>query len=351
MMTNYQLDKKIDDFIDWLLKEPKDKDEIKRRAVYLLDNVYKNGYRHSYANITAVLIKFRKQNDNPDCLDVLGANIQIFKDIIEELEREQYSSEQLKPLTKLYDHVTLEHTRANYLNIISNEQKRLENSISKATKQFKNEVEILKKERENLKQEISTVKEEIENLKKERNKLKRELDEAEKLKPEVITIIGIFSAITLAFVGGMSFTSSTLSSINQSSIYRLIFIASICGLVMFNTIFCLMYIIAKMLGKNIYARCLNSSKDCFDETCEKSCSSIERIRRRLPYIYWINILLIGMLFLDFVAWLYDLKFISIVFRRYIAGISENIVCFMSGGFSLLIIFMLGYLFYKIFKSK
>ena len=237
-------------------------------------------------------------------------------------------------MIKLYDHVTLEHTRANYLNIILNKQRQLEINITRATEQFRTEVK---------------------ELEEERNKLKRELDEAEKLKPEVITIIGIFSAITLAFVGGMSFTSSTLANINQSSVYRLIFIASICGLVMFNTIFCLMYIIAKMLGKNIYARCLNSSKDCFDETCEKSCSSIERIRRRLPYIYWINILLIGMLFFDFVAWLYDLKFMSIIFRRYIAQIPECFVCIISWGciiaVTIFIFVGLKYLFCKMFNSK
>lgn len=333
MMIDYNLEQKINAFVEKLLESRQKRDEIKNAAKTLIEEVYSKNYRHSYASITSTIIHFKQTNDNPDCLETLGYNIQCLIEIIGDL-KDNYTLEELKPLIKLYDHINLEINRANYLKVISDEQEQLKKNIDEA----KIEIE---RERNKLEDVIKNLKKEIEN--------------AEKLKPEIITVIGIFSAITLAFVGGMSFTSSTLANIEKASIYRTIFIACICGLVMFNTVFCLMYIVAKILNRNIYAKCLESTKDCFSEKCDKFCSSMERIRKRLPYIYWINILLISLLFFDFIAWLYDIKFMSTIFRKYIAQIPEGFVEFISWAciilIPILIIWILKYLLCKLFCFK
>ena len=57
---------------------------------------------------------------------------------------------------------------------------------------------------------------------------------------EYITILGIFAAIILAFVGGITFSSSVLQNMADVSIYRLLLVVNILGFVLTNTIYLLM---------------------------------------------------------------------------------------------------------------
>lgn len=76
-----------------------------------------------------------------------------------------------------------------------------------------------------------------------KNNLKTEIKGIEK---EYISILGIFSSVVLAFVGGMAFSSSVLENINKASIYRTILIALIIGFVFFNIIHLMIYFICKI---------------------------------------------------------------------------------------------------------
>lgn len=89
----------------------------------------------------------------------------------------------------------LEISRINYLD-------QLNGKLFELVKQFqKNQMEF---------QELMV------KLDKSNNRLTRTHKVTQNLKVEVITIMGIFSAIMLAFVGGTSFTSSTLTRIQHS---------------------------------------------------------------------------------------------------------------------------------------
>lgn len=57
---------------------------------------------------------------------------------------------------------------------------------------------------------------------------------------QYITILGIFASIVLAFTGGIAFSTSVLSNIDKASIYRLVFVTSLLGFILFNTI-CVMF--------------------------------------------------------------------------------------------------------------
>lgn len=57
---------------------------------------------------------------------------------------------------------------------------------------------------------------------------------------EYISILGIFAAIVLAFVGGMTFSTSVLQHIADVSIFRLLLISDFIALVMVNAIYILM---------------------------------------------------------------------------------------------------------------
>ena len=68
----------------------------------------------------------------------------------------------------------------------------------------------------------------VESLNKEKISLH---EEVKRIEREYITILGIFAAIMLAFVGGFTFSTSVLNNINKADVYTLTLIALIIGLV------------------------------------------------------------------------------------------------------------------------
>ena len=303
-------DFKISKFKRDLNQDILSKNDIKQRINLLLEEVYNGDYRHSYAMIAGILVEIKiSSNDKTEVFTCLSENLQVVKEIVD--ENLEYDSRLVK-INKLYDHITLEITRFNYLDQVVGRQSDL----------------------------INKVIEQREIFDKTTEKLNKDLKDVESLKPEIISIIGIFSAITLAFIGGMTFTSSTLTSINEASAYKVIF----------NTIFCLIYIISKMINKNIFSRCSKSNNDCLTGICNENCFAYKKIQYRLPYVYWINFILISILCLDFVAWLCDLKSLAIVFRGYIAQIPVIVVDILNWSLIylpiIIIICYLGFNFYN-----
>ena len=71
------------------------------------------------------------------------------------------------------------------------------------------------------------------------------------MQSEYITILGIFASIVLAFTGGMTFSTSVLENISSSSIYRIIVISLILGLILFNVIWLLIDFLRDINGKTI----------------------------------------------------------------------------------------------------
>ena len=78
--------------------------------------------------------------------------------------------------------------------------------------------------------------------------LKNEIKGIEK---EYISILGIFAAIVLAFVGGITFSSSVLQNIGSVSIYRLLIVVVLLAFVLVNVIWLLVKFIAEINSKNM----------------------------------------------------------------------------------------------------
>ncbi len=78
--------------------------------------------------------------------------------------------------------------------------------------------------------------------------LKNEIKSVEK---EYISILGIFASIVLAFVGGITFSSSVLQNIASVSIYRLLIVIVLLAFVLVNVIWLLIKFIAEINDKNI----------------------------------------------------------------------------------------------------
>lgn len=73
-----------------------------------------------------------------------------------------------------------------------------------------------------------------ENIK---NEIQKDIKRIEK---KYITILGIFAAIVLAFVGGITFSSSVLQNMASVSVYRLFLVIDFLGFVLINVIYLLM---------------------------------------------------------------------------------------------------------------
>lgn len=63
--------------------------------------------------------------------------------------------------------------------------------------------------------------------------------------------MGIFASIVLAFVGGITFTTSVLQNIDKVSVFRLILTVDVIGEVLVNVIYLLISFILKINDKDI----------------------------------------------------------------------------------------------------
>lgn len=86
-------------------------------------------------------------------------------------------------------------------------------------------------------------------LEKSINSAKIDLQETVKgMEREYISILGIFASIMIAFVGGMTFSTSVLNNIASVSIYRLLIVTDLLAFVLFNTIIILLKFIFAING-------------------------------------------------------------------------------------------------------
>lgn len=142
--------------------------------------------------------------------------------------------------------------------------------------------------------EVSVTLKKMDKLLHKVKKFKNEISNA---KSEYITILSIFAAVMVACIGGVSCFGNTGKSLMEASMYRFFVFISFVGLVIGNVTFILLYMVARITDKKIYVNCeCASNRDKNDEcgvcACNISCSSLQRIKNRLPYIFWYNIVCI-----------------------------------------------------------
>lgn len=73
--------------------------------------------------------------------------------------------------------------------------------------------------------------------------------EAKSMQKEYIAILGIFASIVLAFTAGIVFSSKVLEFMHLSSIYRIIIVTLIIGIVIINILYGLFYYIGKIVNE------------------------------------------------------------------------------------------------------
>ena len=253
-----------------------DKTEVRRVALELKE-IYTSDFRHSYSEFFPLILHIQDEKTEYS-LDFLSENLESLRTYVETdfLDGTNEFKDMHKNFDKLCDHLNLEIGRVTYY---SQNEKRTED---------------LSKRMESANKDMCEAAIKLEKASKK----------AESIQTELLSILSIFAAIVIAFSGGLSFLGGTLSGASDTYICKMILLLLMCGFVLFNTIFLLMYLVGKIIGRSIYANCM--SEGC---TCKKGdkpkCNGINRIRKRLPYVFYINILMLILTIADIVVWCVD----------------------------------------------
>ena len=248
-----------------------------RRAALELKEIYSSDFRHSYSEFFPLILHIQDEKTEYS-LDYLSENLESLRTYVDTdfLDGTKEFKDMNKNFDKLCDHLNLEIGRVTYY---SQNEKRTED---------------LSKRMESANKDMGEATIKLEKASKK----------AESIQTELLSILSIFAAIVIACSGGLSFLGGTLSGASETYICKMILLLLMCGFVLFNTIFLLMYLVGKIIGRSIYANCI--SEDC---TCKKGdkpkCNGINRIRKRLPYVFYINVLMLILTIADIAAWCVD----------------------------------------------
>lgn len=199
-----------------VLKEEKDRKAFFCRfeAVYHVPQGEK-AFRHFYSDIFSVLTRLKQENGLGD-VDILAQNLSVLR---QEYRPSNPDGEgQLIDISdclkKLWDHVSLDVARMGYSD--------------------KGDDEI--KKQEAIQNTLADINKKLETTQTNLNKMDESLQNSQK---EYVAILGIFASVVLAFMGGLSFSSSVLESISKISIYRAATITLLIGLVLVNVLYLL----------------------------------------------------------------------------------------------------------------
>lgn len=316
-MDEKEKNSQLNELIDELCKKDfsKDKDKIDL-WITKLNKIYANNYRHTYSEI---FLKIQNiiSKDNSETLEILGENLNVLGASINLKLSENSDDANLKNTSdsfkKFSDHINLEIGRYNFLQAHFENNKN--NDISTVTTNPD-----ISKEVDSIKKRLDMVSKDVDNIRPITTQAQKELDnldsKLENNKISSITTLTIFSAVVLAFSGGITFEAGIFKGMADSSSYRLIFTIALTGFILFNTIFALLYLVGKLAGKSISTKCKYWCKSndknlkinvCNDGFCNKQCHSVSvfcRIFHKYSYVALINIILIWTMYIDFLLWLF-----------------------------------------------
>ena len=282
-----------------------------------LNKVYSNEYRHTYSDIffkiQQIMSDTLSNNDASDAevLEVLGENLNVLGNRIDELAAQNSDDANYKNTVSGYkkfsDHIRLEIGRYNFIKSRFTGTAADGNS-GKATDEHSaiDAERILK-----LEQAVNAIRPRVAQAQKQLDSLDGKL---ESNKISSITTLTIFSAVILAFSGGITFESGIFQGMVASTSYRLVFTIALSGFILFNTIFALLYLVGKMAGKRISTKCkymvnaddnYNQCQSCGDGYCTKECAEVSiacRIFHKYSYVLAIDAILLYILYTDFFLW-------------------------------------------------
>lgn len=194
------------------------------RNVYLNNNGKDNGFRHRYSSISKIIYEteFSESRDTDyynDTAQLLAENIDIIYHKVENQENRHF----YRMVAKLWDHINLEVQRINYNSNLNKYQDKLFGFLSKSVVSARSDVD------KNV--------EEVTKISDRSKKLEERLQRTQK---DYIAILAIFSAVIIAFSGGLGFATGSFSALADVEMSKLICLVSLVGLVLVNLIYILL---------------------------------------------------------------------------------------------------------------
>lgn len=229
----------------------------------------KEAFRHYYSDIFSVLSRIQ-QGDQPGSIDVLGQNLM---ELRKRYKPVNYDSDNKlidisDNIRKLYDHVSLDIARMGYSDTADRrllQEDTIEN-IQGQIDRIRSEVE----EASQIRREINEANQQIEKFE----------DRMKDTQKEYIAILGIFAGIVITFMSAVTFSASVLENMHQSSIYRVVLVTLLIGVVFTNIVYGLFYYIDRVVRE-------------------------KKEHRLFPFI-WVNVIWMVLIALTVGAWLFGL---------------------------------------------
>lgn len=223
--------------LDLMKEELTDGDSVdsflrRLEKVYLDEGCKRNGFRHNYSSATSAMFSPDQalKDDAKRSYDFYAGKIQTLErnlSTLQEAAGERSPVGILMPLAKLHDHVNLELVRVSYNAAINSLQDERFGTLGAQ----------VEASREKTIADIKNVSEDAQR--------KIEASRAETQK-ENVSVLGIFTGIVVAFVAGLTISSSVLQNIDKASIYRLAAMTVIIGLFMFDLLVALFIFLNKV---------------------------------------------------------------------------------------------------------
>lgn len=250
---------------------------------YLIDvaNSYQNNDRHSYANIFNAIIRIAMEDNlistkDGSKLSNLIANLDTLHDYFHECNMQDsninFCESFEKQFFKLEDHIRLEYARiafwAQYQETVTNQYNMIETKISSSTIEANKVMEDIRKTEEIVK-----------DAKKD----------ADSLRGGQITVLGIFMTILLTVVAQVNYSGHLITIVKEVALGQVLLLLSLLFISVVNTIAFLLYIISRLIHKSILMSC--DENECCS-LCKKCCF-ILKLKKRMPYVFWTNVLAIS----------------------------------------------------------
>lgn len=227
-----------------VLKDPKRRIEFYKRfeRIYHLSN--NENFHHFYSDIFIVLTTINADPKRGNIL-YLGTNMSYIRENYQAKNQDSQTGEIIdisSNLRKLYDHISLDIAR-----ILYSEKGDMKFSGEPKIKELNSDLDFIKQEMSQLKPQIKNAQENTDKFNSEIKELQEELNSSKK---EYVAILGIFSGIVLAFIGGLVFSNSVLENMHYSSIYRTLLVVLIIFALVLNALFISFRAIDKIVANN-----------------------------------------------------------------------------------------------------
>lgn len=209
------------------LKDSSALDKMYRRLEALYNSpVSDEKFRHYYSDIFSVLTMI-EENPQLGDINVLGQNMSLLMMCYQPEKNKDSSGKPIdisNSIKKLYDHINLDIARLVYISgHCSGQQSIIE-----------------------LKTQTNALKNELKAAQEEQIELRDKLDKQQR---DYTAILGVFAAVVLTFTAAIGFSTSVFDNIDKASIYRIVLISLITGLVLINMLFGLFYYVDRMVHK------------------------------------------------------------------------------------------------------